>query len=358
MSAAAFPLGTFPQRTLPPNSASAYKSAVKFFTEVYEDGYEWPRMAEIDSTARWAISEALDASMHRVYNDLVPAIVAEPEHLRNYRAVKEASRLCGKFTRDRALLCDTNPFEQMLALSHVILADGPRWKSGNRTLCFGIGDDKVLPIYVMRRGNTAPPHLMQVMLGAGTKSLKPPTYSELASNTAGDQANLFVPSLNALEVMRQPFFSAATVMKVGMFAMKNISAEHRYGIISPLDATQTSHFACVELPGQNLPRNAPIKERSAATNLCHLVKHSPGASIGPAIPYEQFAPEGYKDDASLSVTPRMLLRAVGQSIVFKAPNELDALMEQIFVSSIVGRPQSDRLAAVLADRIFHCGAPE
>ena len=353
LSSLQFPLDSvFPERISQGNALSLRKNAIELFINAKQEQFTWPDVATIDSAARFALSEALDRSMQWVYNDLISRVVCEPDHLRNYRAVKEANRLCGTFARKSAILCDSGPFEQMLALSHVTLANGPQWEKGNRTFCFGALEDKTLPIYVMRRGAVTPPNLMQIMLGTGRGALKAPTYAELASAKNNEYTDVFVSPLNALEVMRQPYFSAATVIKAGAFQAHVIDAAHRYEVVDPKDKRKANHFACVELAGQKMPKNASTKELSAGTNLCHLMRNFAEQSICPQMLYEQFAPNGYNDDALVRVTPGMLWRAAEKSIVFKVSDELDRMMERLFVSSIVGRLQSDRITQVLAERIF------
>ena len=339
-----------PRRSLRVRQQKAQKDTENFFEKVDRDDFDWVKTSEVAPAIRYRISQELDLSALRVYNTCVEKIQLQEKHKENYRVLAMARPNCGGFSLDTAILKEANPLEQMLALDHWIREKGPRWLKGRRTICLGAPGDEYIPIYIAKRRGINPTS-MYVMLGAGKGDHKAPRYPELAGDAHLAETSVFKDPLDALEIVRQPYFASATILKAGAFAREQIDAQRRYEITDENKDTRSSQFACVELVNQNAPKNAHIKEHSSGTNLYSLVKHSPHDPINKDVLFEEFAHEGYNDDAEIEVTPMMLWDAAKASVCDKDSLELDSLMERIFISH-VGKPSSPIVANFYAQRIF------
>ncbi|MFS8563985.1 MAG: hypothetical protein LVR00_06595 [Rhabdochlamydiaceae bacterium] len=352
-----YPLAAYPvldalpeRRSLRVSEKDAQKAVTRFFREADEKEFRWPKTADVPLAARHRISQELDASALRVYKEYVDKIQGKEEHKKNCKALAEASKNCGGFSSSNTILRDATPLEQMVALDHWIQQKGSGWQKGRRTLCLGAKDDYV-PVYIAKRAGVHPTS-MSVMLGCAVGGHKAPKYSQLAEDEDLAKTSVFKDPLDALEIVRQPYFAAATLLKAGAFACEEINARRRYEITDQNNENRRSQFACVELIKQNDPQNAPTKEHSAGTNLYSLVhKASEECQINKNVLFEEFAPEGYNDDAEVGVTPVMLWDATKESLLKNDRAELDSLMERLFIAH-VGKITSPSVADFYAQRIF------
>lgn len=328
----------------------AHRNAVRLFEEMSKEGFEWKKTAEIDLSARFWISQELDQSALRVYNSCAKKIQAQKEHRQNYSVLVKEPANCGGFSLGKTILNEANPLEQMVALDHWICEKGPRWQKGRRTLCLGAPGNEYIPVYIGKRAGVDPTS-MSVMLGAGKGDYKAPKYPELAENACLARTSVFKDPLDALELVRQPYFSSATLLKAGAFAREKIGARRRYEITDERNAVRSSQFACVELKGQNDTENAPTKEASSGTNLYSLVKHHRLDPINKNVLFEEFVHEGYDDDAEVKVTPQSLWDATEKSVCWADSSDLDLLMERLFISH-VGKFSSPVVTDYYTRRIF------
>lgn len=145
-------------------------------------GYEWPKTASLDKGVKCLLSEVVDASVLRVYNQAVEHIQSTEEHKHNYKELNAAGKTCGGFRPKTAILSKANPFEQMVAFDQFIDLKSASWTKGRRTYCFHTGDGKaVIPLYVASTAKTRAT-TMTTMIGAGTGVMKAPKYVEIAKN--------------------------------------------------------------------------------------------------------------------------------------------------------------------------------
>lgn len=313
----------------------ARRSAVILFDDVKKDGFAWPKTANVDRDAKYCISQALDASMLRVYNESVKLIQGTDEHVASYSTLAGAPKNCKRFNKQKAILEKATPFEQMVALDQWIDDKEPSWTKGRRTICFRIEDD-IVPIYIAKTSKTHAT-TMTTMLGTGSRGkMKAPRYEDLASDQALVHSSIFIKPLECLELVRQPHFSAATIIKGNAWGRDVIDHTRRYEITDVHDICKTSQFACVELVGQKKKNNSPTKEASAAANLISLVKKHPNRPINRVLHYEDLAAEGYKDDAELSITPKAVWLACEKSVKSGNASDLDEIMRQLFVTELGG----------------------
>ncbi|MBS0616356.1 MAG: hypothetical protein JSR58_07395 [Verrucomicrobia bacterium] len=322
-------------------------------TEQMDKGeFTWPKTATINTGLKNLLSETIDGSVLRVYNNVVHQVQATSEHKKNLRALLDAPKTCGGFKEKTAILTNATPLEQMIALDHLIDAKSAAWQKGARTLCFGTKDkDDLIPIYLLSKNNV-PASTMTTRLGTGSRGkFKVPKYDELADNANLAKTSPFATPLEALEVVRQPYFSGATLLKGNAFLTGTIDAHRRYEILDPKNATQNSQFTCVEPKKQNDPKLTPTKSQSAGANLLSLEKKSPSKSITKKLRFEEFAPEGYKDDVVLQLKSKDYWSSVRHAIIEEDTTELDRQTTILFLSKF-GKFSSDVVNKYYADTLF------
>lgn len=291
------------------------------------------------------ISRKLDAVAQRTIDDLLATLRASPEHRRRVQTLLAAPRTSGSFARSKIILDGASPFEQSAAIQS-FLEQRPIQRP--HTWFVASGDDCV-PVRVNKPKNSNA-SMMHVVLGATKGDRKAPKYEDWAINDPTDNARqkVFVKPLTALEIVRQPGFSAATVMKDTAFADLTIDSEHRYG----------SECACVEDKGQS--KNTPKKQRSAGLNACKFVEvfadesdpQAEETDICDSIQFEDFAEEGeYRDDLDLSVTAGGMMKAAEKAIVRHEDSDLERLMHRHVVATL-GVPETPSLRGRMAQLLL------
>jgi hypothetical protein len=102
----------------------------------------------------------------------------------------------------------------MIALDHLIYDRAPYWKKGVRTLCFGTKDgDALIPVYLQMK-DKVPASTMTTRLGSGSQGkFKVPRYDQLAADEQLAKESPFAAPLEALEVVRQPYFSGGNAFE-------------------------------------------------------------------------------------------------------------------------------------------------
>ncbi len=290
---------------------------VRYYDAVKQGNYSIPGPA-----VQKAIAEKLDAAAERAYDLFSEVLLDSDEHARRVALIARQPRTAGKACLDKAIMSGVTPFEQYSALRS--------WQEKTdikkvHTFIFGdVSEEDYIPVSVKPGGSS-----MGIVLGATRGERKAPKYADWAENNPNldDSQKRFVAPLESLEVVRQPNFSAATIMKGGLFTNECISSSWRYG----------AKYACVESPGQS--KNSQKKLASAGLNLVGLFKGCPDEDTGVnmAVPglYEDYAAEGYNDDAEVRVTPNALFKAVRRSILVNQDDELDELVTQLFATKLV-----------------------
>ncbi|MES2198733.1 MAG: hypothetical protein V4489_01000 [Chlamydiota bacterium] len=169
---------------------------------------------------------------------------------------------------------------------------------------------------------------MQIMLGSTKGDRKAPKYAEWAQKDPRWDTNQkrFIAPLESLEMIRQPGFSGATLIKSGAFSNNHINSDWRYG----------KAHACVE--DRNQGNNTPKKIAGAGLNLTELLQRFPymdsRRSIAKVALYENYTNNGYRDDAEISVTPSQLFNATNKSIFRRDDTDLDDLVTKLFMTQI------------------------
>lgn len=273
------------------------------------------------------LSQKIDAVTKKVVDDLLKTLQGSPEHEARVKILEKEPRTAGKFAPSKIILEGSSAIEQSAALDSWLQARAIRKP---HTWFFSAGDDCV-PVQVKPlKGIT--PSMMHIFLGATSGARKAPKYADWAENdpTADENQSRFMAPLTALEIVRQPEFSAATVIKESAFKAGQVDSDWRYG----------SEYACVEDKGQS--KDSPKKQRSAGFNAAGLVKEFADAAdpiadevdICPVIQYEDYADEGYEDDLDLTVSPGQIIKAAKKSIVNRQDENLTRLMQRLTIGAI------------------------
>lgn len=263
-----------------------------------------------------AIATTLDSAMGSVVTNLTNVLRDSPEHQARVALLQNQPRTAGSFSRNKILLEGVSPFEQIVAVSDWL---GRVHIRQPHTFFLAASNDNYVPVHV-KKFKDVDTTMMHVMLGTTRGDHKAPAYADWAVSDPRENPNqkVFIDTLEDLEVVRQPNFSAATFLKSNAFQLDKIDAQWRYG----------SMYACVEDKGQS--KNSAKKRRSAAFNACSMVQELADESDPVAkevdiclpVQYEDYANEGYRDDLEICVTPGILMEAAGKAIVNQDATEL------------------------------------
>ncbi len=320
----------FPERNSQRDLRLARRNTGRLFEQIRLEDFEWPEIDQLGDPEKFYLSYLIDRATQKVYNEAILQIQKSPEHKENYKTLRDAPKNCGGFKDRTAILENASAFEQMVALDHLIATKAGNWQKGRRTYCFKQGDD-LIPIYV-NSTRVMKASTMSTRLGTGSSGrFKVPTYSDLANSNDQATSSIFIKPLEGLEIVRQPHFSGATLLKGNAFESDTIDQNHRYQIVD--QAGNVSSLACVELKDQNKPRQAPTKERSAGCNILSMKKTSPSKTLAKSLRYEDWSEEGYKDDTK-QIKVKDCWRILEGAIRPKGEEDLEDLMRQLFVSKV------------------------
>ena len=331
---------------------AARRDTLRFFDETERPEFEWPSVYDIDPNVKFYLSSVIDQTVLTIFNEAMDLIQDSEEYQENYRAFLQADRrtggVCGGFSMDTAILEDVTPLEQMMILGRFVQERRARLRNLTRTYCFKKDDDHVIPIYVVGRKNDVT--TMSVRIGVSQSRLyKCPKYSELATNETLAQECPLLKSLEALEIVRQPAFSGATLLKGSSFDIGTIDNEWRFK--NTEDQGRPYPWACVELLGQNKVYVNRAKEQSAGYNVLSLQKVYSDRNLSNALNFEDWAPEGYRDNADNSVSVRNFWNILKTGVRQNNFNELTKCIRKLFAAK-VGPFTSLRARHFYSDQIF------
>lgn len=314
------------------------------------------RLREGDSSVPSAdvlkpISILLDQATQSVVNEFMEVLGASNEHQERVQLFTSQPRKAGKFAQSKILLQNASSFEQMVAISDWL---GRVRIRDNHTFFLSACGDDYIPVQVTKYPKLDA-NMMHVRLGATSGAHKAPKYEAWANTDPwqDDKQKVFIYALEALETIRQPQFSAATMIKGNAFESEHIESEWRYG----------STYACVEGKGQSKngqPTTTPKKVNSAALNVATLTDLISDASdplaeeINLCLPicYENYSEEGYADDLDLSVSPGALLKSAERAIVNRDMSDLNRLMENLVIGKL-DVPRTPMLCNFVAQKLIH-----
>lgn len=293
------------------------------------------------------ISRKLDAATNVVIFRYMNILRSSPEHEARVRFLHRQPRTAGDFSQEKILFPNASAFEQMVAISDWLAQARIR---ENHTFFISAFDDDYVPV----RANKIPQKpatMMHVVLGTTIGSHKSPKYENWAQSDPWlDPAQrVFIDALESLEIVRQPNYSAATMLKGNPFEHDLISTDWRYG----------KTFACVEDSGQS--RYSPKKVKSAGLNACSLAEafsnlfdpQAEGINICLPVHYEDYSNDQdhnrYADDLDITVSPGQIIKAT-QTATDGNWLELIRLVENLAIAKI-GPPRTPVLCNYIASRI-------
>jgi hypothetical protein len=190
-----------------------------------------------------------------------------------------------------------------------------------------------------------------MMLGATQGERVAPKYTDWSENDPFDTAEqqVFIRPLRTLEVIRQPRFSFAKVMKELSQEEDLIDNTWAYG----------KKYWSVEGPGQSRPATARSQKfKSAALNALSVVEEysstdDPEAKevkITPDVDFTEYFDDGYDDELDVSIYAADIVKAVESSIVKKNEESLKGIMENMavqFIGPVKTRELSERFLEVI-----------
>ena len=296
-----------------------------------------------------SISRVLDASARDCINRFMQVLRASNEHEARVGTLQAQPSSAGRFAAHKIRLHDASSFEQMVAINDWLTRVRIR---GNHTF-FLSADDDYVPVQVKKYAGLDA-NMMHVRLGATSGAHKAPKYTDWALNNPWDNPTqkVFIYALEGLETVRQPHFSAATMIKGNAFDNDYIDESWRYG----------DTYACVEGKGQSKagqPTATGKKVKSAGLNLATLTDDFANAADPLAVErdfclnvnYEDYSDNGYADDLVVTVTPGALVQAAETAIVDRDTTELNRLMENLVIAKLPA-PKTPMLCDYMAGRLL------
>ncbi len=200
----------------------------------------------------------LDAASRSAFNGIVEAIRATEGHRCRLQQLEKAPRCAGKASVARVCFEGEeiiNPLENMLAIVD--------WRTSHNfrqmhTLWAAVGEDKKIPMRFKENQEGVDP-LFTTMLGSTKGVYKAPAYDDWATAETITEVieSPFFEALAALEMLRQPGFTAATAMKMNALTSEALSLEECF-------SRNNNPLACVELTGQKKPAIFEVKTKSAS----------------------------------------------------------------------------------------------
>ncbi len=277
-----------------------------------------------------SIATLLDRTEATVVNDLLNTLRMSDEHRARIGELNAQPTLAGKFNSDKVIFDyeTASSFEQMAALSDWLAQKKIRT---DHTFFFSVPNDDYIPVYVKKYATEAT--AMHVRLGATQGTHKAPKYEDWAGTDPwfNDAQKRFIHPLEALEIVRQPNFSAATMLKGNAYERDLVDTNHRYGL----------EYACVEEKGQS--KNSSKKINSAGLNACSFThifsdRTDPTADefdVTLPVNYEDYTEDGYLDDLDIGVTPGKLMKAAEKVLINNYDDgELTRLMENLTIAKL------------------------
>jgi hypothetical protein len=326
---------------------------VNYFNRIEQGDSATPTLA-----AYKPIAQKLDAVTAVVLKDLMDVLKATPEHTSRVQLLQNQDRTAGKYHSSKILMKDASPFEQMVAISDWIGRNAFR---KDRTLFISapsypaveegaIGD--YIPV-LAKKFPTTSMSAMHVVLGSTTGSHKAPKYENWALHDPWDNPSdtRFIYSLEGLEMVRQPNYSAATVLKGNAFELETkIDCQWRYG----------AKYACVESKGQS--KDSQKKQSSAGLNVCAMLETfcnisdplAKEADICLGVQYEKYSDNGYADNLNLRTPIYQIIKSAQTAIYNNDDTHLKTMMENLTISKI-GIPKTPDFKRYIADKILQNG---
>jgi len=307
------------------------------------------------------ISKKINQVARRVYEELRACLWQSQEHLLRLYTIETQPRNCGSTITASLILPEATSFEQMIALENWLYRHQPL--PLKHTFCLANNhyrmNGRIVPISI-QKGATS---MMEVLIGTRGTAHPAPVYDQNWDNIDPWQRierENFIYHLEALEIVRQPDFIGATLIKGNAFESEYINPDWRYGVS---DSSGTAkREACVEFRRQHglTSEKLLIKTQSTAFNLLQLIaqdlrdidlcNHRRGTI------YEYFDdPEQIPTDFSLKVSPQNMLQSLKTSCRTSENNtDRDGLYYQIFklMAAKIGPQTTPSLRSFMIQRFI------
>lgn len=313
-------------------------TVVKYYENVKQGDTSLP-----GRPAQLSIAETLDHTTKGIVEGLTQVLQSSPEHKQRVKLLLDQPRTAGKFAESKIILEDISPFEQMVALSDVLAR---RKIKKTHSYFFGAENDDHIPVQVKPQSTTT---MMHAVLGSTRGERKAPKYTEWAQSDPRKDSSQkrFIPVLEALEIVRQPQYSAATILKGSAFDTDYIDEKWRYG----------STYACVEDKGQ--AKDTPKKNRSAGLNACTLLEHcsdyddpyAEDKSITLPLSFDEYLDRGIIDETDFAVSSGGVIQDSEEAIMEDKGEELTRDMEKLTISRI-GSVSTPALANYIGEKVL------
>lgn len=292
------------------------------------------------------ISAIFDEGFFKAEQQLRNIIKSSPEHRQRVKIIKDQPTLAGKFDASKIILRDVSPYEQMVAIEDYLTSHKI---TTAHTFFLAAENDDYIPM-LCKPGN-----LFNIMLGSTQGEHKAPKYSEWALDDPyhNPYQNPFIKPLEALEIVRQPAFCGATVLKSGIYQNDDLDNEQRYGIYKDPNNPKSGNKpeACVELKGQK--GHKKHKQMSAGVNFENIVKvFEPDDEMSRGISHiiEEFVDDNSTNIEESPVSPEEVQRALKSKILFDQSSKVDELSSKLLYLTL--DPLTTPLARKHASRVL------
>lgn len=323
--------------------------------------YQRTGTLQINNQTLTAVSRQIDEAARQVYEDLRFCLWQSPEHLNRLWTINVQPVNCGKTARASIILQDASAFEQMIALENWLHCYNSQLGAlkERHTFCFSNTTQRLygraIPLSVEKNASS----MWRVKIGNAGKEYHAPTYKDdwdYRDAWQDPNAENFIYSLEALEIVRQPDFIGATLIKGNAYESEYIDQDWRYGVTNLYGHNRLE--ACVEFSKQNnlSKEKTAIKLQSAAYNLFQLIAQGHGDTnlcahtntTRNVLDYFD-SPQQIHHYFSLSVTPNEILEATNQTFLTSERSALYYKMFKLMLAKI-GPQTTPSLRAFIIQR--------
>lgn len=338
---------------------------------------------QLDPKEVKSISQKINHAACRIYQEMRAVLWQSVDHTQRVLLLASQPRKVGSTAKATPLFTEFTSFEQIIALEHWFY----RYKISSEKYSFCLGNHsqrllgRPIPLTVQKNAKS----LNEVMLGNNGNATPAPRYLHapcMTSHTHSSKCFVkhsdwgildpwqalehenFIYHLEALEMVRQPFYIGATLIKGNAYEAEYIDQDVRYATTLCWNYGTILHWqdrkeACVEFKNQTSLNHARqmIKEESAGYNLIQLMEAGLD-DIDLCDHLRQVADRFFDSEAeipeefSMAVTPRAIFDSVQKTPAESAERgSLYHLMFKLMIAKI-GPQTSPSLRAFIKQRLL------
>lgn len=303
------------------------------------------------------ISAKLDLTIGKIYNDIEWIIINSNEHESRLNILRKMKINAGNYSSKKEILENVSPFEQMVSIKD--------WLNKESISCIHTfflslryGHERNKKEYISVKVKPTCKKVadtFNLILGSTKGERKALKYEELAQHEPwGTKQEPLALTLDSLEIIRQPHYSASTIIKGNAYESDYISNEWRYSKYNIPNDPQSGYKleACVELKNQRTGHKNH-KNQSAYHNIVNLYEILPDDDDNFCYPvhYEDYTDRN-KDDVEIEVSPSEIIEALKISIKTKNDDPLYNVLFKLFVGKIGVPQQTPELKEFIAKKLF------